>query len=220
MKSPLQSFPRRAGVVSWAFSLIELLTVMTMISVLAMATLPALRGTLDGINVSGAAGVAEAEILLARQTAISRNLPVEVRFYRHDDGTGEAWRLLAVVIPASSSGAAADEWITSGKVLPGNIVIEDTQEFSTVLGKAVPVTADKVAPWSAQEASSAPRLLQNKNFVGFLFNPDGSTNLPNGQPWCLTLKNPHSQPAESAPAANYVSIVLDSLTGRTMSYQP
>jgi len=226
MKSPLQSFPRSIGGIARAFTLIELLSVMAVVSMLAVATVPALRGTLDGINISGAAGVAEAEILLARQTAISRNLPVEVRFYKHDDGTGEAWRVMAVVIPASLSGAAADEWITSGKVLPGNIVIEDSQDYSTVLEKATPVTAEKIAPWSSQESSSAPKLLQGKSFVGFLFNPDGSTNLPSKdssdvpQPWCLTLKNPQSQPMANAPAANYVSIVLDSLTGRTMAYQP
>ena len=220
MNSPHQSFSRRRSVGQSAFSLIELLTVMAMISMLAVATVPALRGTLDGINVSGAAGLAEAEILLARQTAISRNLPVEVRFYKHDDGTGDAWRVIAVVIPASASGQAADEWITSGKVLPGNVVIQDTNDYSTVLEKAAPLTADKIAPWSAQESSSAPKLVQNKNYVGFRFNPDGSTNLPNGQAWCLTMKNPRSQPVSGAPAANYVSIVLDSLTGRTMTYQP
>ncbi|MFZ4681144.1 MAG: Verru_Chthon cassette protein D [Terrimicrobiaceae bacterium] len=220
MNSPHQSFSRRRSVGQSAFSLIELLTVMAMISMLAVATVPALRGTLDGINVSGAAGLAESEILLARQTAISRNLPVEVRFYKHDDGTGDAWRVVAVVIPASASGQTADEWITSGKILPGNVVIQDTNDFSTVLEKAAPLTADKIAPWSSQESSSAPKLVQNKNYVGFRFNPDGSTNLPNGQPWCLTLKNPRSQSVGGAPASNYVSIVLDSLTGRTMTYQP
>lgn len=211
---------RKTGKRGGAFTLLELLSVMAVISMLAVASVPALRGTLDGINVSGAAGVAEAEILLARQTAISRNLPVEVRIYKHDDGSGEAWRMLAIVIPAALSGRASDEWVTSGKVLPGNVVIEPTQEYSTVLGKAVPASADKIAPWSSQESAIAPKLLQNKNFVGFLFNPDGSTNLPNGQPWCLTLKNPRSQPVGDGPAANYVSIVLDSLTGRTLAYQP
>lgn len=210
-----------------AFSLIELLSVMALISVLAVATVPALRGTLDGINVSGAAGVAEAELLLARQTAISRNLPVEVRFYKYDDGSGEAWRLMGIVIPKAYSGQAADEWITTGKVLPGGIAFEDTSEYSTVLSKAsAPSGSDPVAPWTTQESATAPKLLQNRNFVGFLFNPDGSTNLPSkdasdqSQAWCFTLKNPRSQAVANAPAANYVSIVVDSLTGRTIAYQP
>ncbi|CAN5758233.1 hypothetical protein BH09VER1_BH09VER1_12890 [soil metagenome] len=223
MNAPLQrllQFPRSALKASLGFSLIELLSVMTVISLLAVATVPAMRSTLDGINVSGAAGVAEAELLLARQTAISRNLPVEVRFYKSDDGTGDAWRMVAIVIPAAFSGLAADEWITPGKTLPGNVIIEDSNDYSTVMTKAVPASADKIAPWTSQESTSAPRAVQGKSYVGFLFNADGSTNLPSGQPWCVTLKNPKSQPTASAPAKNYVSIVVDSLTGRTLSYQP
>lgn len=220
MITPLQRFHRSCCPSSKGFSLIELLSVMAVLSVLMVAAVPAMKGTLDGINVSGAAGVAEAELLLARQTAISRNLPVEVRFYKSDDGTGTAWRTVALVIPAASSGLAADEWITAGKTLPGNVIIEDSNDYSTVVTKAVPASADKIAPWSSQESSSAPKALQGKNYVGFLFNADGSTNLPTGQPWCVTLKNPKSQVLASAPAKNYVSIVLDSLTGRTLSYQP
>jgi uncharacterized protein (TIGR02596 family) len=192
---------------------------MAVISILAAVTLPAMRGTLDGISVSGAAGLAQAEILLARQTAISRNVPVEVRFYKHDDGTGDAWRIIGVVIPSSASGRTEDEWITAGKMIPGNVVIQDGADFSTVLDRARP-KADQIAPWSAQESSTAPRLLKDKSYVGFRFNPDGSTNLPSGQAWCLTLKNPNSRPVGTRPAANFVAIVLDSLTGRTVAYQP
>src|SRR5882757_726404 len=111
-------FTRSAIKSSRGFSLIELLSVVTVLSVLAVATVPAVKGTLDGINVNGAAGVAEAELLLARQTAISRNLPVEVRFYKVDDGTGNAYRVMGLVIPTSATGKS-DEWLKSGKMLPG-----------------------------------------------------------------------------------------------------
>jgi len=215
---PLTSGPSRKR---RAFSLVELLSVMAMVSVLTMAAVPALRGTLDGINVSGAAGVAEAELALARQTAMSRNLPVEVRFYRDDDGSGDAWRLMAVVIPAWASGQPADEWISSGKPLPGSVVLDDASDFSTVLSRAAaPSGSAKKAPWIAQESADSPRAVRGKNYVGFLFNADGSTNLPGGQPWCLTMRNSHGKPSGTAPAANYVSLVLDPATGRTLSYQP
>lgn len=204
-----------------AFSLIELLSVMTLLSVLAVATLPAMKGTMDGLTISGAAGVAQAEFALARQTAMSRNLPVEVRIYKHDDGNGLAWRTMAVVIPAALSGQVADEWITRGKILPGNVILDDTQEFSTVLSLAQsPSGQNPVAPWTTAESAGAPGILKSKSYVGFLFNADGSTNLPSDKPWCLTLRNSRSQPANGVPAANYVSIVLDSLTGRTLTYQP
>lgn len=211
---------RRCG---GAFSLIELLSVMSVLCLLAVATVPALRGTLDGINVSGAASIMEGDMSLARQTAMSRNLPVEVRLYRHDDGGGEAWRVIALVIPATSSGQASDEWLTRGKLLPGNIVMADTASFSTILANAGPVAPPQtpVAPWSAQESSTAPPLLKGKSYVGFLFQPDGSTDLPPDSPWCLTLKNKNSQPgSDGMPANHFVSLVIDSATGRTLSYQP
>ncbi len=210
-------FPKRHAKVS-AFSLIELLTVMAIFAILTAATLPALRGTLDGYNISGAADLAGAEIALARQTAISRNLPVEVRIYKHDDGTGEAWRALGLVIPASASGAAADEWIAKGKVLPGNILFADSGDFSTIVSEATAGAA--AVPRLGTEASDAPGFIKSKEYVAFRFQPDGSTNLPSDQAWCVTLKSPRSQPEGDAPAANYVSIVLDSLTGRSMTFQP
>lgn len=216
--SPLKSTlgcRRTAG-----FTLIELLSVIAIVSILAVTTLPAIRGTLDGVTISGAAGVVESELSFARQVAMSRNLPVEVRFYKHDDGNGMAWRAVATVIPSSVSGAAADEWLSRGKVLPGNVVADDAQEYSTLISRAGAASSTNAGPWAATESSTAPGILRGKSYVGFQFRPDGSINLPNGQPWCVTLRSFTSRQTGSAPADNYVSIVLDSLTGRTMSYQP
>lgn len=206
---------RRAG-----FTLIELLTVITVMSLLAAAVAPALRGTIEGIAIRGAADLTESEIALARQTALARNLPVEVRLYRYNDGTGEGWRVLASVIPASVSGQAADEWITPGKVLPGGVVMDDAEEYSTVISNTMVEGDAQQRPWTGEEAATAPRLLRNRSYVAFRFRSDGSTSLGSGEPWCLTLKSPHSQSIGSAPAANYVSLVLDTDTGRVLSYQP
>lgn len=215
-----------------AFSLIELLTVLAIISVLAVATVPALKGTLDAFNVSGAADLAGSEISLARQMAISRNLPVEVRIYRETSASGPAWRIIALVIPKEASGAVEDEWITAGKVLPGNVLFEDSNQFSTIISAAASnnyVDLNTVAPWSKTEQAAAPGLVRGKNYVAFQFKPDGSTNLPSADasgdplPWCVTLKGARSQPAatgSTGPSANYVAIVLDSLTGRSLTYQP
>lgn len=189
---------------------------MAVFSILTAATLPALRGTLDGYNISGAADLVGAELALARQTAISRNLPVEVRIYRHNDGTEEAWRVLGLVIPAAASGAEEDEWIAPGKVLPGNILFDDNGDFSTIVSEA----DASLVPRRGTEAATAPGILKNKEYVAFRFQPDGSTNLPTNQAWCMTLRSPRSSPEGGMPAANYVSIVLDSLTGRSMTFQP
>ena len=203
-----------------AFSLLELLCVMAVISILAVTATQSIRSSLEGYNLTGAADMVRAELLLAKQTALSRNMPVEVRFYKYTDITGDKWRLMALLIPAAVSGNSSDEWITSGRMLPGNVVMEDSSEYSTVLSKALPLGSDKVAPWTALESSNAPRILQGKSYVGFLFESDGSTNLPNGQPWCLTLKNLQARPSGTGPTANYVSLVIDAATGSARSFQP
>jgi uncharacterized protein (TIGR02596 family) len=192
--------------------------VIAIISVMAASTVPALKGTLDGASLVGAGDVVTSCLALARQTAISRNLPVELRLYKHDDGNGDSYRLLGLVIPASASGQSADEWICPAKTLPGHIIMDDTGAYSTILSGAE--AAATTTPWSGTETATAPGILKNKDYVGFQFRPDGSTTLSITEPWCLSLKNPKSQPGSDRPAANFVSIVVDSTTGRTLAYQP
>lgn len=223
MKSRFSSFH------SQGFTLAEILTVMTILVILGAATVPTLKGTLDGVNLSGAVEVAQTQFSLARQTAITRNIPVEVRIYQTDDGTGLDYRTMAAVIPALVSNQPADEWLLTAKTFPGHVVIDSTagQEFSTVItesGSQAPSTADPAlpGPWSATESTGAPDLVKGKNYVAFRFQPDGTTNLPKDKPWCLSFKGQHDHAAGSstAPAANYASIVLDPLTGRTLVYRP
>jgi len=206
---------KRAG-----FTLVELLLVIAVLTLLAMATVPAMRGSLDGITIRGAADLMESEFSLGRQAALSRNLPVEVRIYRYDDGSGAAWRMVATVIPAAVSNQAADEWITPGRVLPGGVVMDDSEEYSTVLSNTMSEGDVRQRPWTGVEAGTAPGKLKDLPYVAFRFKPDGSTSLGGAEPWCLTLKNPLSQSVGNAPAANYVSLVLDSHTGRVLFYQP
>jgi uncharacterized protein (TIGR02596 family) len=203
------------------FSLLELLSVMAMVSMIAAMTLPALRGMLDGYSISGAADLASADLSLARQAAISRNLPVEVRIYSFDEGFGEAWRVIGVVIPSAASGQVRDEWITPGRVLPGGIIMEDSGDFSTIISRAESTPGAGV--WTGTESASAPRLVRGRPYVAFQFRPDGSTSLPSNQPWCLTLKSANSRAdseSPNRPSANFGSIVLDAKTGRTMFFQP
>ncbi|HSI85809.1 MAG: Verru_Chthon cassette protein D [Candidatus Methylacidiphilales bacterium] len=205
------------------FSLIELMSVMAIFSILAAASFPSVKGVMDSYNICGAADLVESQIALARQSAMSRNIAVEVRIYRYNDGNGDAWRAMALVIPAEVSGRATDEWVTQSLHFPGSIILEDSSSYSSVLTAAQPPPAAGkwTAPWSGTESSTtAPRALLGKKYVSFRFQPNGSTNLPSDKPWCLTLKPLNSKPVSGRPAPHFVSLVVDSMTGRTSLYQP
>jgi len=209
------------GLCPWkAFSMVEMLAVMAVISTLSVIIVPAFRETLDRISLTGAAALVDAEISLARQAAMSRGIPVEFRIYQDEVSGDGQWRQFAVVITSGDDGSGQVEWVTRGSFLPGNILFDDDEQFSTVLSYADPLTSNPTAPWSGRESHNAPSGLRNKPFVGFSFNADGSTNLPPNGSWCLTLRVPNTPRVANQPAANFVSIVLDPLTGRSMLLQP
>ena len=101
------------------FTLVEMLVVLAIISILAVLSLPAIKGVLGSIDLKGAANIASEQFELARQTASTRNLPTELRIYADpttldpNAANAAAYRISAVVIPATASGAATDEFVSS-----------------------------------------------------------------------------------------------------------
>ncbi|MBE7158365.1 MAG: Verru_Chthon cassette protein D [Rhodospirillales bacterium] len=222
-----------------AFTLVELLVVMAIIVVLMSLAMPALRGMLGGYNLTASSDNLAAQFSLARQTALGRNLPVELRIYNTGTDSAPVWNSVAMVVPAVVSGRASDEWVAKASVLSGSVIIDPGnspqtgQPFSTLLtpsGSAAPTTAspNATAPWSSREPATAPASVKNRKYVAFRFQPDGSTNLPaldasnKRLPWSLCLRNTGvaANPAGPGPAVNYVALVLDPATGRLLTFRP
>jgi len=63
------------------FSIVELLVVIAIVGLLAAVTMPAITSTLRAMNLSDTTNRVVSELNLARQTAVARQVPVEVRFY-------------------------------------------------------------------------------------------------------------------------------------------
>ncbi len=198
------------------FSLVELLVVLAVIAILTVAALPAIQSTLGGVNLKGGGNAVLGLMSLARQTATSRNLPVDFRMYQ-DASSNNSFRLIALVIPASASGASTDEYIVKPVGLPGDIIIDANTTYSSLLNTSASST---LPPVSGTESSSAPLMVQGRTYVKFTFLPNGALNLDSTVKWCLSLRNQHAQASASAPAVNYIAVVLDTQSGRPSTFQP
>jgi len=202
----------RSGEFARGFTLVELISVIALIALAGAIALPKLAGASTGLNLKGAAAEVVSQFDIARRTAVSGNLPTEVRIYK-DKGQ---WRTVAVVLPKEVSGQEADQWITPGKAFMGDIVIDPS--YSTLKEETAPATAVE-----ADEAP-APRALRGLTYYAFRFMPGGGTNLSLSadQTWVMTLKWQHAPAARSGdgPADNYISVIIDPRTGHTTLLQP
>jgi len=233
-----------------AFTLIEMLVVLAIISILAIMALPSVKGVLGSMDMKGASNIVTSQLELARQTASTRNVQVDVRIYQDPNvidpnpnaalTTAGAFRIIAVAITSSSPGVIGDEYISPGLALPGDIVFDQTPAYSTLLdptqfdalGNTRQVLSTDMPP--KDQDPYAPLLLKGKSFIKFTYLANGTMNLsPTGGAsatypgisgnWCLTLRNLHAKAvtvAPVAPANNFISMVLDPTTSRYRVYQP
>jgi uncharacterized protein (TIGR02596 family) len=220
------------------FTLVEMLVVLAIIAILAVLALPAIKGVLGSIDMKGAANLVGAQLDLARQTASTRNVQVDVRIYQDsavldpNAGNVAAYRIIAVVIPAAASGAASDEFVSPGVALPGDIIFDQTVASPTSYSTLLDPSAANGDPqgnsrFVAMEATTAPLLVQGKPYMKFTFLANGSVYLNNTSTqsgtWCLSMRNLHAPAvtgANAAPAKNFICLVLDPTTSRARVYQP
>jgi uncharacterized protein (TIGR02596 family) len=181
-----------------AFSLVELLIVVLIIGIIAGFAIPSVQGMLRSSQLNQASAMLTDSMALARQTAISKNRMVEVRFYRFADNEipGEIAEDPATghfrgyqTFEVSESG----EFIPLTKIarFPDTIImnpgIPGGGALSNILGEdritpaqnppSMLVTKEKVA--LDQKAPELPRgVKKSYEYVPMRFLPDGSTNLP------------------------------------------
>ena len=206
-------------------TLLELLAVLVIIAIVAVLVLPGVQGLIGSSNLQGSASTVLSQLDLARQTASARNVPVNVRLYQDttktQDGNGNfPYRLLALVIPASTSGTGSDVFLQAPQGLPGDVIIDSNTVYSSLLNPSL--GAAGLRPIAATEQASAPLAVRNLPYVEFTFLANGTINLDTTQHWCLTLINENMAPKNptSAPAANFVTLMVDPQTSRSREYQP
>ncbi len=194
------------------FSLIELLVVIAIIGALAGLASVAMSSVLQASHFDHAAQMVIRELEAARNAAISRNRRTEVRFYREAaDGPITAIRGFVLNDDASVT--------PIGRVqrLPSSMEISSNASLSSLFDTG---NGAQSLPGSAADGSPTPH-----SYFAVRFRPDGRTDLPRflgGQRalWFATIVTSNRPGSGATPPANYWTVQLDPVTGRTTSHRP
>jgi uncharacterized protein (TIGR02596 family) len=199
-----------------AFSLLELIIAISVIVVVITLMVPAFNTLGRASHLTTATATVLDEMNLARQTALTRNRVVEMRFYSLRDEVDPKLAYRAVRTLISDEAGATLLPLGDLKRLPVGTVALDDEKFSTLLNETTrPRKATDV-----EDLPNAPKTpyqaIRFRPTGGVELNPYTSTN----DNWFLTIKNERDPSFAERPAANYATIQLDPITGRARAWRP
>ncbi len=210
MRRPAPRFRTRSR---HGFTLIELLCVLAIISILAVVAVGGLQRIMLSTNLTTSASLVVDALNLARQRAISNNCPVEVRLYQVPGNGGNAtlqYRALGLY----QLNTDGPQLIQKILYLNGNVIFSNSQTFGTLLYYTSTSTSTLLP--------GGP--LPKYTYWYFHYHPDGSTDLntrpATAETWHVMLYNSNRPPVGTTPPSNYITIQLDPLSGRTVTFQP
>jgi uncharacterized protein (TIGR02596 family) len=203
--SPPLREPRR----NEAFSLIELLTVIVVITILGalLVSSPTLwRST--GVTTAG--NMVMDDMAFARELAVSSNEPTEVWFLRPTGGTLFGATQIYTVDQNGN-------WTSYGGVhhLPGNVGVDSGTMLSTLFGSV----NNNQKSWTSQPKAAIPGYGTSYDAWYIRFMPDGSISQAT-QNLFLTLHDVALGNQLTALPSNYALINIDYVTGTVTLYRP
>jgi len=213
---PLKTIPksRKPG----AFSLIEILVVLAIVSVIMTMSVIAFNKVAGSTELTGVGDQFMNLLNRAQQGAIADNHNVEFRIY--SPSASEDAETHWTILLARKTGDEQHEAVAPPFYLPLNISISKTPALSTLVS-------------GLEEQKDVEQLIKNEKgeddeegaaYTAFRFFADGSTDLPansRGDTWHLTLVSTTSvQKEESTFPPNFYTIRVDPFTGRATVFRP
>lgn len=194
-----------------AFTLVELLVVVSIIIVMLAISGPAFRGLSNSQSLTAGADQLAGQLNLARQTAIGQNSAVWVNFYSFDDPeTSVSTEGIRKFI--TTQGISRGVQTAAGKLqsLPDGIMVIPPQSS---------YNADALTSLPTLEAgnNNLPDIPSNYQVTGFAFMPDGSTSLSNDRQWHMTVVRERDK---GEPPPNFATVNIEPATGQIKVYRP
>lgn len=203
-----------------AFSLLELLVVIAIIAILATLATAGLDSVSRSTKLASAAQRLGDQIALARQTAVARNLPVEVRLYKLPDfdltsGSPTVWRGLQVFL---MDGVNATP-VTRPLFFPHRVILSENSAVSPLLQNSASGLGAEITP-TARVGAFASADVRYKSFT---IRPNGAVTSGNNVPpenWFLTLHHENDPKPDGIKPANFATIQINPVTGKVSLLRP
>jgi uncharacterized protein (TIGR02596 family) len=198
-----------------AFSLMELLVVIGVIALLAAVAVPAMGPTVRGLKLGNAGQLIADELAAARQAAVSRGVPVEVRFYllpAHNEPESTPSVFRAVQSFLSHEGTAIP--LNKARFLPSPVIISSEPDRIAAESPFLAGT-DHPEIEPAEDLANYPKT--SYKYRSFYFTPSGRADLVQGKNY-LTVVFDNDNPISDG--ANFFMIQIDPLTGGLKTYRP
>lgn len=203
-----------------AFSILELLVVIAIIAMLATLATAGLDSVSRSTKLASAAQRLGDQIALARQTAVSRNLPVEVRLYKLPDfdqtsGSSSVWRGLQVFLVEGGNATP----VTRPLFFPNRVIISENSEVSPLLQNSASGLGAEITPTAPVGAFASA----NVRYKSFTMRPNGTVTASNDIPtenWFLTLHHDNEAKPDGIKPANFATIQINPVTGKVSLLRP
>ena len=220
-----------------AFTLIEMLVVVTIVVLLLAFATPALTRTLQASRLSAAGESIMGSLAEAQQLALTTNVPVDIRFFSYQSGFDPApvfhsYQLFKITQSRQGSGGSAtvmESAVPVGNLinLPEGIIIPTDSTVSAALSSTG--IADK-----KDNSDAGYSGVSGATYNAVRFMPDGTCrtvgNTTNGfaQLTFQTLPNSYFTVTFDIGAAvtaanlpkNFYTIQIDPFTGKARNYKP
>lgn len=202
---------------SAAFSLIELLVVISIIGILSAAAIGGLSNVARSSSLTNAAQRLGDQFALARQTAVARNLPVEVRLYKLPDfdfttGGATLWRGLQLFIKEGTNDVPASRPL----FFPQRVIISENAQASPLLAG---LGTEPLTPPSNVGAFTTA----NVRYKSFTIRPNGMVTATNSIPdaeWFLTIHHENDAKPDGIKPANFATVQINPVTSKVTILRP